>query len=233
MKYLFLFFLLCSCLKRIEGQNDFAIYLNSPEILKDLTNKCTSLNQEGNINDLRRDLDKNMKSLRDLTQDDDIIQNQEEIEEVGIKINQNILALEKILSPKYVTSSFIQKIDWKINETTVKEELKRFLTERDADTTTWKLKNFKVIKAYKNGIEDKSSIEGITINSSPSYFGISYKSNASVLDICQFQETLLFVFELQYELKEKRSPGSDKEQIKLKFGLHAENPTQFLIRNEI
>jgi hypothetical protein len=227
-------FFLSSCLRKVEGESDFSVYSGDIQLLKNLESKCAEINAEGNINDLRKSMHKKARSILVLSEHD-IASHVEEIRSIGNSINEDILKIKHILSSDYTKASYVQKIDWKINKKMIQDALEAEVQHRHSETTTWKMKSFEIIKTYKNGIEISPSIKTFFISPESDHFEIFYKDEASTLDICQLQETFLFVFEVRYQRKEGYvKNGEDlNEVIRLRFGLHAENPTSFSLKNRV
>jgi len=220
-----------SCLKKIEGRSDFSIFSDKPEELKELENKCSLINKEGNIQDLSKELNSDVRLFQSLTDEDEILQNKDKIEKLATKIGELVQSIEKIISPEFTAKKYSQKIDWSIDYGIIKGEIERIASQRQLESAKWKLKNYSVIKAYKNGTEDERSRSNVFIAPSNSQFNVFYLWNNSALGICQLQETFLFVIEVAYAASDSFSVAKqiddDAGVIKLKFGLFAKNPTDF------
>ncbi|MDH4467377.1 MAG: hypothetical protein QE271_04905 [Bacteriovoracaceae bacterium] len=223
-----------SCLKKIEGKNFNQVFHHQPEELKELENKCSLLNKEGNIQDLTKQLTKSIKLLDSLTDEDVILGNMERIKKESFKIENLVKSIETVASSEYTSKKYEQLIMWEIDPKAVKEEVERIALAREMEATKWKLKQQNILKAYKNGIEVDTNCckyEGWS-----SRFMISYRSTDTALGICQLQDTIFIIIELVYEGENLKSVSEKKSEddsgiIRLKYGLFVKNQTDFSIPN--
>lgn len=187
---IFCLLFLVGCIKNVD-KHAFNVQLKNGQT--PIEQLCLELNQMGTIQEHFKLIKWNSDKTFELFENDHLYIDQRQFNYLQDQVQYHIERVHQLLDDQYTTVLYDYEVQWRVD----KEDLKKFLGHYLPGG--FRITDVEFLKAVYWGEERSDYLDFISYDFGPKNIDISFQSQGSALEICQLQQTRIFLMKMDYE----------------------------------
>lgn len=189
--------ILAGCHDPIDGKN---FYLSSKE-KSGVVARCKELNAIGIKHEARAEIASDMRKIKKIIGQDDLLSSKDEIVRLSDRIKDNSDRLMQMAKSEYIENSYRQRLVWNLGR-------KDFGLSEKPGKHLWKIRAARIVGVYNWQGENDALANRVELSASDDGVVVKLQRTASLIEICQLQETIVIALEVDFQQPFEKKTGT-------------------------